>query len=170
MTAYVAFLRAINVGGTGKLPMSDLRKMCKELGFDDAKTYIASGNVAFTSKKAHLTVKKALEERLGEFAGKPIAVFVRTAAEIREVLNKNPFSDRDPKRTLAIFLDRKPALAALAAVSGKKNEELQIGAREIYVYYSDGISKSRLKIPAAISGTARNMNTIRKMAGLADSL
>ena len=64
MTIYVAFLRAVNVGATGKLPMSNLRRMCVELGFDDVQTYIASGNVVFTSDKSKHAAKTALEEKL----------------------------------------------------------------------------------------------------------
>ena len=61
MTAYVALLRAVNVGGTGKLAMTDLAAMCKDAGFRQVKTYIASGNVIFTSAKSETTVKAALE-------------------------------------------------------------------------------------------------------------
>lgn len=169
MTSYVGFIRAVNVGGTGKLPMADLRKMCRELGFADVQSYIASGNIAFISRKTEKAVKTALEERLGLYAGKPVGVFVRTATQIRSILNKNPFADKDPKHTLAIFLDRKPSRDILAQAVGRVDEETGIGAREIYVYYPSGISRSKLRIPAAKDGTARNMNTIKKMTELASA-
>ncbi|HEV2681218.1 MAG TPA: DUF1697 domain-containing protein, partial [Rhodanobacter sp.] len=86
MTSYVALLRAVNVGGTGKLPMSELKAMCEAVGFADVRTYIASGNVVFTSKLAEKAVKRALERQLQEYAGKPIGVLVRTAAEMVAVL------------------------------------------------------------------------------------
>lgn len=167
MTNYVAFLRAVNVGGTGKLPMSDLRKMCGKLGFADIQTYIASGNVVFTSEKTKQAVKTALEEKLRAYAGRPVGVFVRTASEIREILHKNPFPNKDAKRTVAIFLDRKPAKDSLTTAVGQNDEEMSIGSQEIYVYYRSGMGRSKLRIPAAKDGTARNMNTIRKMAELA---
>ena len=74
MTAFVALLRAVNVGGTGKLPMSELKAMCEALGFEGVRTYIASGNVVFASRKSEAAVKKALEARLEAYAGKPVGV------------------------------------------------------------------------------------------------
>lgn len=168
MTQYVAFLRAINVGGTGKLPMADLRQMCSEIGFGDVQTYIASGNVSFTSKESKHAVKAALEDRLQAYADKPVKVVVRTASELRAILDKNPFSGRDPKLVLAILLDRKPPKDALARAVGQTDEEMSLGSREIYVYYKNGIGRSKLRIPAAKEGTARNMNTIAKIVELAE--
>jgi uncharacterized protein (DUF1697 family) len=167
MTSYVALLRAVNVGGTGKLPMSELKAMCEAAGFADVRTYIASGNVVFTSRLAEKAVKQALEQRLQEYAGKPVGVLVRTAAEMAAVLAANPFPEAAANRMVAIFLDASPPATALHEVSGAKDERLALGRREIYVHYGDGMADSRLKIPAAKSGTARNMNTIAKLAGMA---
>src|SRR5207244_5539869 len=80
MAAFIALLRAVNVGGTGKLPMSELKAMCEELGFGSVRTYIASGNVVFTSRKSEAAIKAALEKRLEAYAGKPVGVLVRSAA------------------------------------------------------------------------------------------
>jgi uncharacterized protein (DUF1697 family) len=167
MTSYVALLRAVNVGGTGKLPMSELKAICEAAGFADVRTYIASGNVVFTSRLAEKAVKQALEQRLQEYAGKPVGVLVRTAAEMTAVLAANPFPEAAANRMVAIFLDAPPPATALHEVSGAKDERLALGRREIYVHYGDGMADSRLKIPAAKSGTARNMNTIAKLAGMA---
>src|SRR5215469_4187014 len=104
MTKYIALLRAVNVGGTGKLPMADLKSICENAGFARVETYIASGNVVFESKAAASKVKSELEERLLEYAGQPIGVVVRTASELRAVLTANPFADADPRYTYAIFL------------------------------------------------------------------
>ena len=90
MTAFVALLRAVNVGGTGKLPMRDMKEMCEALGFGGVRTYIASGNVVFTSRKSEAAVKAALEARLKAYAGKPVGVLVRSAAEMQAVLTDNP--------------------------------------------------------------------------------
>src|SRR5499427_9132768 len=113
MTKYIALLRAVNVGGTGKLPMTDLKSICEDLGFARVETYIASGNVVFESKAAASKVKSALEARLFEYAGKPIGVVVRTAAEMRTVLKANPFGDAEGKYAYAIFLDHSPPRDAL---------------------------------------------------------
>lgn len=167
MTSYVALLRAVNVGGTGKLPMSELKTMCETAGFEGVRTYIASGNVVFTSKLAEKAVKRALEQLLQDYAGKPVGVMVRTAAEMAAVLAANPFAEAPANRTVAIFLDAPPPATALQDVTGAKGERLALGRREIYVHYGDGMADSRLKIPAAKSGTARNMNTIAKLADMA---
>src|SRR5207245_463258 len=81
MAVFVALLRAVNVGGTGKLPMSDLKQMCEAAGFRKVRTYIASGNVLFESGNTAAEVKAALETALQTYAGKPVGVLVRTAAE-----------------------------------------------------------------------------------------
>lgn len=170
MGAFVALLRAVNVGGTGKLPMAELKAMCKELGCADVRTYIASGNVVFTSRKSDVAIKAALEKRLQAYAGAPVGVLLRTAAEMAKVLADNPFPKAAPNRTVAIFLDKAPPADALAGIRGQKNEELRLGRREIYVHYGDGIGTSKLVIPAAKTGTARNMNTIATLAKMAAEL
>ncbi|KZD21570.1 DUF1697 domain-containing protein [Tardiphaga robiniae] len=170
MTAYVALLRAVNVGGTGKLPMTELKAMCEDAGFADVKTYIASGNVVFTSKASENAVKAALDKRLLAYAGKPVGVLVRTAAEMAAVLKGNPFPKAAPNRMVAIFLDRALPKDVLDGVSGQKDEEMALGKREIYVHYGQGMGTSKLKIKAASAGTARNMNTIEKLAEMAAAL
>ncbi|HEY4210954.1 MAG TPA: DUF1697 domain-containing protein [Steroidobacteraceae bacterium] len=170
MTAYIALLRAVNVGGTGKLPMTDLKGLCDAAGFAKVRTYIASGNVVFESRKAESAVKQALESSLADYAGKSVDVLVRTAAEMAGVLSGNPFSKLEPNRTVAIFLDAAPPRDTLKTVTGCNGEQVHLGRREIYVYYGAGMAKSKLRIPAAKSGTARNMNTIAKLAQLAADL
>lgn len=160
MPSYIAFLRAVNVGGTGKLPMAELRAMCESIGLTGVRTYIASGNVVFQSRLAEATVKAKLERCLEDYAGKPVGVLVRTGAELAAVLEGNPFKTAAPNRTVAIFLDTPPPPDALAAATGLRTEEMALGTREIYVHYGDGMADSKLKIPAAKTGTARNMNTI----------
>ena len=167
MTSFIALLRAVNVGGTGKLPMTELKTMCESAGFRCVRTYIASGNVIFESKLDEAAVRKALEKRLLAYAGKPVAVMVRTAAEMAEVLAKNPFPNTPGNRTMAIFLDAAPPRDALESISGRVDEEVALGRREIYVVYGANMARSKLKIPAAKNGTARNMNTVAKLAALA---
>lgn len=170
MAAFVALLRAVNVGGTGKLPMAELKAMCEELGFGKVRTFIASGNVVFTSGKSETAIKSALEKRLAAYAGKPVGVLVRSAAEMTQVSADNPFPKAAPNRTMAIFLDGAPPKDSLAAVRGRKDEEIELGKREIYVHYGEGMAKSKLVIPAAKTGTARNMNTVATLAKMAAEL
>ena len=171
MTAYVALLRAINVGGTGKLPMTDLTALCEAAGHKAVKTYIASGNVVFTSDLTEAQVKADLEKRLAGYAGKPMPLCLRTAAEMAAVRDGNPFPDAPGNRVVAIFLDAPPpADAAEKAVNKAEYEEIALGAREIYVRYDEGMGNSKLRIPAAKTGTARNMNTVAKLAEMAAAL
>jgi uncharacterized protein (DUF1697 family) len=163
MPVYVALLRAVNVGGTGKLPMETLRAMCVELGFECVQTYIASGNVIFRTKASEKQIKQKLESRLAEYAGKTVGVCVRTVGELAEVLARNPFSKEPPSRTVAIFLDDAPPEDAIEKATGRKDEKLTLGKREIFIAYGEGMGSSKLKIPAAKFGTARNMNTIHKL-------
>jgi uncharacterized protein (DUF1697 family) len=167
MPVFIALLRAVNVGGTGKLPMSDLKRLCEKAGFRRARTYIASGNVVAERDGLEAEAKAALEAELESYAGKPVGVIVRTGAEMSEVVANNPFRDRAASRTVAIFLDHAPVSDALSHIRGQANEELRLGAREMYVHYPDGIGRSKLRIPAAGNGTARNMNTVAKLASMA---
>jgi uncharacterized protein (DUF1697 family) len=167
MPRYVALLRAVNVGGTGKLPMADVRSMCHDAGFTRVETYIASGNVVFESKGAASKVKAELEARLLAYAKKPIGVVLRTAAEIAAVLKANPFPKAEPKFNYAIFLDHRPPRDALDHAVGRNDEEMRLGDREIFVHYPSGMGRSKLRIPTAKTGTARNMSTIAKLTEMA---
>ena len=170
MPAYAALLRAVNVGGTGKLPMAELQAMCEAEGYAGVRTYIASGNVVFHAGLDPAQVKAALERRLLAYAGKPVRVLVRTAAELASVLAANPFRDEAPNRTIAIFLDEAPSTGALETVSQQGDERLALGEREIYVAYGAGMADSRLRIPAGEAGTGRNMNTVARLAAMAAAL
>jgi hypothetical protein len=89
MPVFVVLLRAVNVGGTGKLPMGDLKRLCEKAGFQNVRTYIASGNVV--AERDGAEAKAALEAELGAYAGKPVGVIIRTAAEMAKVVADNPF-------------------------------------------------------------------------------
>jgi len=170
MPAFMVLLRAVNVGGTGRLPMAELKAMCVAAGFSKVQTYIASGNVVFETKTPPQKIKAILEARLKSYAGEPVGVVVRTLEEMVVVLKSNPFPDAAPNRTHTIFLDQPPPASAFDDVKGLKDEELRLGTREIYVYYPAGMGRSKLKIPTAKTGTARNMNTVAKLVELAAKL
>ena len=94
---------------------------------------------------------------------------IRTAKEMSEVLAGNPFPNAPGNRTIAIFLDEAPPSNVAETVSGRMNEEVRAGKREIYVLYDENMGRSKLKIPAAKNGTARNMNTVAKLAAMASA-
>lgn len=162
-TTYVGLLRAVNVGGTGKLPMADLRDLCEAVGFSDARTYIASGNVVFRSKGSADKAKASLEKALAEYAGKPVGVAVRTHEELAAVAAGNPFPGVAGKRLVVVFLDAPPPEDALKHASHQTEERIALGRREIYIAYGEGMRDSKLKLPAAKVGTGRNLNTVLKL-------
>jgi uncharacterized protein (DUF1697 family) len=169
MTSYVALIRAVNVGGR-QLKMADLRRIAEELKLGAPRTYIASGNLVFTSTKSERALKSALEKALGDHWGVPVDVLIRTAAEIVDAVKANPFGEEPGNRVAAIFLDEPPPAEALDAAKGVADERMAMGAREIYVHYPSGMGQSKLRLPAAASGTARNMNTVTKLAEMAEEI
>lgn len=168
MTVFVALLRAVNVGGTAKLPMAELKRIAEELGFKSPRTFIASGNLLFASDRRKAEVRAALERALAEHMGKPVAVMVRTAAEMAGVASANPFADAPGQRVLVTFLAEPPPPDALGQARGLDGERLALGKREIYVDYCGALpGRSKLRIPAAATGTARNMNSVARLAEMA---
>ena len=145
MSVYIALLRAVNVGGTGRLPMSELKAMCVAEGFAGVQTYIASGNVVFRADRSESEVKASLERQLRAYAGKPVGVVVRTAKDMADVLENNPFPDTPPNWTVAVFLDAPPPADTLESIKGRGDEQVRLGKREIYVAYSAGMGRSKLK-------------------------
>ena len=167
MTSYVALLRGINLMGGTVLRMADLRAIAEELGLEDVRTFIASGNLLFTSKAGEGAVKKKLEAAIKAHMSRDVGVMVRTAKEMAAVTKANPFADAPANFTVAIFLDEAPPKDALESAKKVDDERMALGKREIYVHYPRGQGQSRLSIPAVAKGTARNMNTVAKLAELA---
>src|SRR5262249_61492724 len=124
MTVFGALLRAVNVGGTGKLPMVDLKQMCERAGFKAVRTYIASGNVVLESGRTEAAVKASLEATLRSYAGKSVGVLVRTAGEIAKGLGGDPFPKTPRKLTVVIFLYKAPPRDAPKTLTGQKEYEV----------------------------------------------
>ena len=167
MARYAVFLRAVNVGGTGKLPMADLKAMCLDASYTDVQTYIASGNVVLSTSQSADQVRQEIESRLEAYAGKKGDVMVRTPEDLDLILRTNPFAEHDPKKSVVVFLHSTPSADALDHHSGRKAEELALGEREIYIYFPDGMGRSKLRLKAAQDGTTRNINTVRKIRDMA---
>ena len=166
MTAYVALLRAMNVAGTGKLPMSELKRIGEACGFGNVRTFIASGNLLFESDLPEAEAQTRIEDRLKAIFGKPVPVFVRSAAEMAAAAAANPFDDDKPSRVMAHFIAAEPTAAMLAEARDVAGERMALGPRAIIVSYGEGIGKTRLKLPPVKLGTARNMNSVAKIAAM----
>jgi len=167
-------LRAVNVGGR-KLLMADLRLMTREAGFDAPETLLASGNVVFgTTLSLDLTSERLAAALLGGL-GITTDVMVRDLAQLKQVMAGNPFPDqaRDaPSRLMAMFLKGDPTgsveALAPACVAG---EEVRIGPGCLYIWYPNGVGVSKLTsgvIERRLGGrgTARNWNSVEKLAAL----
>ena len=149
--------------------MKDLTRLCSGLGLEKVRTYIQSGNVIFESRLSEDAVRARMEEALAAKMGKQIAVMVRTSAEMRGVLNRNPFPDKEPAKVVVAFLHAAPAKDQIKKIAAPGGEQVQAGKREIYIYYPNGMGRSKLKLPLnGAAATLRNMNTISKLAALAE--
>jgi uncharacterized protein (DUF1697 family) len=160
-------LRAVNVGGTQRLSMAELKAMCAEIGFQNIETYIASGNVVFSSSLDIQTCQAQMEQRIALHFGKPVGVLLRTAQDLDTVIGANPFADVAPNKVQVLFLDSLAHPDMLRMIRNQKDEILHLGQREVLIAYPNGMGQSRLVIEAAKSGTMRNMNTVQTLAEMA---
>lgn len=168
MQTWIAFLRGINVGGNTMVSMKDLTAICSHIGFENVRTYLNSGNVIFESHLPEAALQKALETALSEKTGKEIGVVIRSPGDLERVVRGNPFPEAVPSK-VGVLLGTEPVAKNILAefvIPGR--EEVVPGKREVYVNYPDGMGRSKLKWPHSLrDGTMRNINTLRKLAGLA---
>jgi uncharacterized protein (DUF1697 family) len=178
-TIHIALLRGVNVGGHRAVAMSDLRDLITDLGFSDARTLLQSGNLVFRGDgRAGAALEQLLETEAAKRLGLQADFLVRSANEWKDVVARNPFpkeAERDPSHLVVMFLksavNHKNVSAAQAAITGR--ETLRADRRQVYIVYPDGIGRSRvsnvfLEGKLGIRGTARNWNTVLKLAALAD--
>lgn len=181
MAAIVSMLRAVNVGGHNKIKMDALRALYESLKLRDAQTYVQSGNVVFKTDERDLPrLTKKIENAIEQSFGFRPDVVLRTSSELREVMAKNPFAKRrdiEPGKLQVHFLAGDPGAEARANVLKIKAdpEELHIYGRELYIYFLNGMGKSKLSWAAVnkalkTPGTARNWNTVTKLLEMAESL
>lgn len=181
MTVFVSMLRGVNLGPHRRLKMDELCSVYESLKLRDVQSFLQSGNVLFrTDAKDEDALKNRLEKSIQQRFGFSSDVILRTTAELKNVIAKNPFAKRrdiEPAKLLVTFLATDPGEAARKQVREIKTapEDLRIQGREIYTYYPNGMA--RPKVPwAAIeriiktSGTGRNWNTVTKLLELAEKL
>ena len=167
MTIFVALLRAVNVGGTGMLPMKTLAALCSELGFTNVRTYIQSGNVVFETNRSREKTRASLERALEAHMGKKVDVVLRDAAEMRQALERNPFPDALPAKVAVAFCSAPVDKAVVKQVVAPGGEQVVAGDQEVYIYYPDGMGRSKLKFPKTGGfSTVRNINTVAKLVAM----
>jgi uncharacterized protein (DUF1697 family) len=173
----IALLRGINIGPNKRVPMPRLRELLTEHGYEDVKTYVASGNVVLTSKSSPRKLEKELEKLIEDEWGFDVAVLVRTRDELADVIEREPFGKivDNPKFLQVSFLSGKPDAENAKRINDAcvEPEQVVIDGREIYAWHPDGIGRSDLaKLLATkklgVTVTARNWNTVLKLLELAD--
>ncbi|HSY04271.1 MAG TPA: DUF1697 domain-containing protein [Acidobacteriaceae bacterium] len=170
MGTYIALLRGINVVGANQLAMKDLVSLCCDCGFRNASTWINSGNAIFESKLGEAAIQKKLETALAAKMTKPVAVMIRTPAQLQAALKANPFPGKDGSKVLIAFLAVKVPADALKNLATPGGEQVRTGERVIYVYYPDGMGQSRLRLNIkGASMTMRNVNTVAKLVALSEA-
>ena len=181
VTVVISMLRAVNVGGRNMIKMETLRALYESLGFEDVQSYVQSGNLVFRTKLGNLVaLRKRIEDAIETSFGFRPDVILRTPADLRDVIARNPFSGRqgiEPGKLLVNFLAADPGDEARQQVLAIKvdPDELHILGREIFYYFPNGMGKS--KLPTAqierklkTPGTGRNWNTITKLLEIAAKL
>ncbi len=167
MTTNYAFLRAVNLGGTNKVSMAELKSLLADLGYENPRSLLNSGNLVFDAKGSPATLEKRLESEVRKRLGLDIDIMIRTPADLTMIVKANPFKKEaksDPSHLMVTFC--KTAPPKNTKVSGQNREQYKIAGREIYSTYPDGMGRSKLKIDAR--GTTRNWNTILKLLALAN--
>jgi uncharacterized protein (DUF1697 family) len=180
MTVVISMLRGVNVGGHNKIKMDALRDLYESLGLRDPQTYVQSGNVVFgTDAKNIAPLAKRIEDAIERKFGFRPGVILRTTSELRDAIARTPFAKRrgiDASKLIVTFLAVDPSPEARDEIFRIKAdaEEVQIDGRELYVYFPDGMGRSKVwpAIEKALkkSGTGRNWNTVTKLLEIAEKL
>jgi uncharacterized protein (DUF1697 family) len=169
MTKYVAFLRAINVGGNAIIKMTDLKRMFESASLENVQTYIQSGNVIFETEENIDDVKKRIERQLEGAAGYKIHFFVRMMRELQSIVSKSPFTAKANEMVYVAFLDQKPDPKSQQALLDLKNEadDFAVKGREVYHLRRDreksALAKTSIEKILKSPATLRNMTTLTKM-------
>ena len=180
MTVHIALLRAINLAGRNPVAMADLRDLLSQLGFQEPRSLLQSGNLVFRSDaRSTAALERTLEAEAARRLGLETAFFVRSAAEWKTIVASNPFPEearRDPQRLLAVCLKDAPGAANVRAlreaISGR--EVVRTEGRTAYIVYPDGVGRSKLTTALlekklGTRGTGRNWNTVLKLAAAAQA-
>lgn len=173
MPAYISLVRGINVGGKS-MPMAELRGLFAKLGYADAKTYIQSGNVAFTAPgKDGRRIAAGLEAAIAKKFGYEAAVLVRSAGELRALLKANPYAKRklqEGERLFITFLEEPPAPEAIARLEAIRDpkDEVKVRGSEAFLlvrgsYGESNLSNAFLEKKLKVRATTRNLPTALKL-------
>lgn len=181
MAVIISMLRGVNLGPHNRLKMEELRALYKALKLRDAQSYVQSGNVIFRSAEKDLDeLARRIEGAIEKKFGFRPPVILRTTAELRDAIAKNPFAMRreiEPSKLLVTFLDRDPGEKVREQVLkiNTAPEELRIEGREVYIYFPNGMARPKMNWAAVArvlktQWTGRNWNSVQKMLQMAEQL
>jgi uncharacterized protein (DUF1697 family) len=174
---FIALLRGINVSGHNKIPMSELRSLCAELGWEDVQSYIQSGNLVFQSQSTPTKLETELEQAIERRFGLSIQIIVRAAAVWPDYVRDNPYLDASESEPNAVMLvlsklaPKEDAVEKLQERAVTKERIVQIGDA-LWLHYAAGVAKSKLS-PALLARfvgspvTMRNWRTVLKLHEMA---
>jgi uncharacterized protein (DUF1697 family) len=180
MASVVAFLRGVNMTGHNVIKMADLAALCRKLGYKDAETYIQSGNVIFTNPdnrtggETELLIEQAIKNQFGH----DISVMIRSAEELKKILQINPFvqsEDIDQSKHAALFLKEAPISIQIDKLAGidYPPDRFFVSGKEIFIWCPNGFGKTKLytnffENKMKVIGTARNWKTISTLVEIAE--
>lgn len=174
---YIALLRAINVGGTKKLLMADLRAMFEAAGCTEVRTYIQSGNVVFRADPALAErIPELIEGEIAASKGFQVPVVTRSAAELEAVVTGNPFlaAGADPAQLHVGFLAEAPTAARIAELDPDRSpgDGFEVRGREVFLHFPNGTARSKLTVDyfdrtLGTTITIRNWRTVGKLLEMA---
>jgi uncharacterized protein (DUF1697 family) len=183
MPTCIVLLRAVNVGGTGKLAMADFRQVLADLGYRNIQTYIQSGNAVFDAKGAPAKVSRDIAAALEKRVGRPIDVVVRTREELALIIESNPFAAEaaaDGARVAVAFLATAAPASAKAGLDDivtrypTRHDRYHLAGDTLYLHLPDGAADTKFagkpleRALGGVMGTARNWNTVVKLLEMAN--
>lgn len=170
--AFIILLRGINVSGKNKLPMADLRKLLKDVGFQNVQTYIQSGNIILNTDENKVTVCNKIKEAIKEKFGYDVPVLARTIDEWKKIIDNNPYRKREAnKKMYFTFLNATPKETKIE-VNKAQGDEFKIVNDVVYLYCEGGYGKTKLsnnlfEKKLKVTATTRNLRTTLKLLELA---
>lgn len=181
MPAIICMLRGVNVGGRNMIKMDALKALCISLKLKDPQTYVQSGNAIFNSGEKDLAkLAKRLQDAIEKSHGFRPGVMLRTAAELQQVIARNPFAKRsgiEPGKLIVNFLADDPGKQAREKALAIKigPEEMHLIGREAYIYFPNGQGRSKfpwagIERTLGTSATGRNWNSVTKMLEIAEKM
>ena len=179
MATHVVLLRGINVGKARQLPMAELRALMTELGYDDVRTYLRTGNIVLSTSHTSTRLATAVEDGIRGRFGMPVPVVVRSKAQFGRIVAANslPHGEAEPAKLFVAFLDRPLSAKAVDAVEPDDYlpDEFRVNGAEVYFRCPNGLANSTLtpafwkRLGADDKATVRNWNTVLTLHGMLDA-